>query len=127
MRRRRKRRTRSAGEAAPVSTKFTITVDTPTDLLTAQTADFSLISTAYAEAQTSLTEGSFAAVWLDSTGKILERIDITSWQTLGNGTYVIEAGTRIRINAVLLVDQSPVPDITVTIGDTIPPHLYMVP
>ena len=117
----------AAGEAAPVSTKFTITVDTPTDLLTAQTADFSLISTAYAEAQTSLTEGSFAAVWLDSTGKILERIDITSWQTLGNGTYVIEAGTRIRINAVLLIDQSPVPDITVTIGDTIPPHLYMVP
>ncbi|WP_139310493.1 hydrogenase expression protein HypA [Photobacterium proteolyticum] len=117
----------AAGEAAPALTKFTITVDTPTELLTAKTTGWGVISSAYAEAQANLNEGSFAAVWLDSKGKILERIDIASWQNLGNGTYVIEAGTRLRVNAVLLIDQSPTPDITVTIGDAIPSHLYMAP
>lgn len=117
----------AVGEAAPVSTKFTVTVDTPADLLTAKTHSFSLINKAFAEAQADLNEQNFAAVWLDDKGKIFEQIDITSWNSLGNGTYELEVGTNIRINAVLLVDLSPTPDTTITIGDALPSHLYITP
>lgn len=117
----------AVGEAAPVSNKFTVTVDTPANLLTAKTHSFSLINKAFAEAQADLNEQNFAAVWLDDKGKIFEQIDITSWNSLGNGTYELEAGTNIRINAVLLVDLSPTPDTTITIGDALPSHLYITP
>ncbi|MCW8327238.1 hydrogenase expression protein HypA [Photobacterium sp. SDRW27] len=113
------------GEAAPTSTKFTITVDTPAGLSTANHHLPSLISKAYAEAQTTLNEQNFAAVWLDGKGNVLEQIEITSWENMDNGTYVIEAGTRIRLNAVLLIDLFTTP--VFTVGEALPSNLYMVP
>ncbi|WP_299018158.1 hydrogenase expression protein HypA [uncultured Photobacterium sp.] len=114
------------GEAAPVSTEFRITIDTPPNLTTAKHSSAAgIISKAYAEAQINLTENNFAAVWLDSKGKILEQIDITSWENQGNGLYIIKAGTKARLNAVLLIDLLSTP--TFTIGEAIPTNLYMVP
>lgn len=113
------------GEAAPAVTKFNITVDTPPSLRTVNTSVPSIISKAYADIQTNLGEANFAAVWLDDKGKILDQIDISSWQKLDNGSYLIEAGTRFQLNAVLLVDLFRTPEFTV--GDAIPTNLFMVP
>ncbi|MEJ2762405.1 hydrogenase expression protein HypA [Photobacterium sp. MCCC 1A19761] len=116
------------GDAVPVSTKFTITVDTPPDLITAsRSGGFGLIRTAYADAQTNLAQANFAAVWLDKKGKILEQIEITDVKNQGDGIYDITLGSRTRINAVLLIDLSNSPDIAIAPGEPIPDHVYMAP
>ncbi|MGF1723883.1 hydrogenase expression protein HypA [Photobacterium nomapromontoriensis] len=114
-----------AGPAAPTSTTFTVSVDLPATMRLAHKPSFSLISKAYADAQKNLSEHNFAAVWLDDKGKIFQSIDITRWESLGDGNYVIDAGTKTRINAVLLVDTSGVPEFT--LGEPLPEGLYMTP
>lgn len=115
-------------ETVPVSTKFTITVDTPPALTTAHTNGHTgLIARAYADAQTDLVQANFAAVWLDKKGKVLEQIELTDWQDQSNGTYDLVLGSRTRINAVVLVDLSSSPDITIAPGEPLPDHVYIAP
>ncbi|ELR67603.1 hypothetical protein C942_01533 [Photobacterium marinum] len=113
------------GEAAPVENEFRITVDTPEALLTSQRVVPGVISKAFALAQANLTEDNFAAVWLDDKGKILEQINITSWESQGDGTYVLKAQTNIRLNAVLLIDLFDTPEFT--IGESLPTDVYLTP
>lgn len=84
-----------------------------------------MIQPAYANAVKDLTEQNFAAVWLDDTGKVFDSINITRLESQGDGKYVLDAGTRPRINAVLLVDLDGVPEFTV--GENLPTGLYMTP
>ncbi|MGF1700804.1 hydrogenase expression protein HypA [Photobacterium makurazakiensis] len=114
-----------AGTPAPVLTNFTVSVDLPAQLTTANIPSFSFVGKAHADALTTLSETNFAAVWLDDKGKIFERIDLTNWESKQDGTYTFTAGTRIRINAVLLIDPQGQPDFT--LGEALPQGLYMVP
>lgn len=113
------------GEAAPVESEFRITVDTPEALLTAQQTSSGIINKAFALAQANLTEDNFAAVWLDGKGKILEQINITNWESQGDGTYILKAQTNIRLNAVLLIDLFDTPEFT--IGESLPTDVYITP
>lgn len=114
-----------AGDPAPTSTTFTVSVDLPASMVLANRHRFSIINQAHADALKDLTEQNFAAVWLDDKGKIFQSIDITRWESQGDGNYVIDAGTKTRINAVLLVDTSGVP--VFTLGEPLPEGLYMTP
>ena len=114
-----------AGTPVPVSTTFTVSVDAPDGIILANQSSFSLIQPAYANAVKDLTEQNFAAVWLDGQGKVFDSINITRLESQGDGRYVLDAGTRPRINAVLLVDLDGVPEFT--IGENLPTGLYMTP
>ncbi|KHT62709.1 hypothetical protein RJ45_15800 [Photobacterium gaetbulicola] len=114
-----------AGTPVPVSTTFTVSVDAPDGMVLAANQGISLISPAHANAVKHLTEQNFAAVWLDDKGKIFESIDITRLEAKGDGNYILDAGTRARINAVLLVDLDGVPEYT--LGESLPTGLLMTP
>ncbi|MCQ1057262.1 hydrogenase expression protein HypA [Photobacterium sp. ZSDE20] len=115
----------AAGTPVPVSTTFTVSVDAPDGMLLANQQRFSFIQPAYANAVKDLTEQNFAAVWLDDKGKVFESIEITRLEAKGDGIYELDAGTRARINAVLLVDLDGVPEFT--LGENLPDGLFMTP
>lgn len=114
-----------AGTPVPVSTTFTVSVDAPDGMILANQQAFSLIQPAYANAIKELTEQNFAAVWLDDKGKVFDSIEITRLEAKGDGIYELDAGTRARINAVLLVDLDGVPEFT--LGESLPTGLFMTP
>ncbi|MGF1757023.1 hydrogenase expression protein HypA [Photobacterium sagamiensis] len=104
-----------AGEQLPVSTRFSINVDSPEGLTSDSNTD----------APVNLAENNFAIVLLDEVGNIYRQADITSWEKQLNGLYVIDAGVANRFNAVLLVDLFNMPDFTV--GEPLPDNLLMAP
>ncbi|PSW07242.1 hydrogenase expression protein HypA [Photobacterium lipolyticum] len=114
-----------AGEQVPVSTQFSINVDSPVGLTTAYNTGFTLINHAYADAQVNLTDNNFAIVLLDQVGNIYRQANITSWEKQSNGLYIIDANVAKRFNAVLLVDLYNTPDFTV--GEPLPDNLLMAP
>ncbi|WP_053062497.1 hypothetical protein [Photobacterium aquae] len=116
--------TPTAAEPAPTRTQFTVSVDLPANMDTIAFQS-NLLRPAYADAVRTLTEQNFTAVWLDDKGLIADTIEISQWSTTGDGIYTLEAGTRPRINAVLLLDVKGIPEIT--LGETLPEGLYITP
>lgn len=114
-----------AAPATPVTTDFRVSVDLPDQMTLAQQRSLSLLPQAYANAVKDLTEQNFAAVWLDDKGKVLESIELTDWQTNGEGIYTFTGDTKPRVNAVLLIDPAGIPEFT--LGEALPEGLYMTP
>jgi hypothetical protein len=112
-------------EQAAISTRFNISVDVPIGVNTAYQSTTGIINSAYADALTSLSENNFVIVLLDAEGKIYRQADITHWEEDPVGTYIIDADTLTRFNAVVLVSRFNTPDFT--LGEALPDNVFVAP
>ncbi|NAW65856.1 hydrogenase expression protein HypA [Photobacterium halotolerans] len=108
----------------PVKTKFTVTVDLPAGLMTAQQrVSWRPVSQAYA-ATPDLYQDNFAVLFINQQGKVMGQGDITSF-AMTDGNYSIEAQVPLLLHGVLVLDLNGVPQFA--IGDDLPTHLFMTP
>ncbi|MGB7996345.1 MAG: hypothetical protein WCF45_09495, partial [Photobacterium halotolerans] len=111
-------------ELPPVKTKFTVTVDLPAGLMTAQqSVSWGPVSQAYA-ATPDLYQDNFAVLFINQQGKVMGQGDITSF-ALTDGNYSIEAQVPLLLHGVLVLDLNDVPQFA--IGDDLPTNLFMTP
>ncbi|QUJ68484.1 hypothetical protein KDD30_05030 [Photobacterium sp. GJ3] len=105
-------------------TRFTVTVDLPAGLMTAQQRNsWQLISKAYA-ATTTLTQDNFAIIFLNAQGKAMGQGEITNFQQT-DGNYIIEARSPLLLQGVLVLNLEEPPQFS--IGDELPTNLLMTP
>ncbi|KDM92323.1 hypothetical protein [Photobacterium galatheae] len=111
-------------ELPPIQTKFTVTVDLPAGLNTAQQSNhWQLISKAYAATPT-LLQDNFAVLFLNSQGKVMAQADITNFQQ-EDGNYLITVRSPLLLQGVLVLDLDGAPQFA--IGDRLPEDLFMTP
>lgn len=112
------------------TTSFKVSVDAPSQLLTANQAraSFGLLSQAYAEDVNDLTRDNFAVAVIDDKGEVIETVtlDSDSWQQESDGTYTITLPGGERLDCVVLValdDGTP----AVQLGKSLPTDVLLAP
>ncbi|UTM58435.1 hypothetical protein L4174_006240 [Photobacterium sp. CCB-ST2H9] len=111
-------------ELPPVKTSFTVTVDLPAGLNTAQQGNhWDLISKAYAATPT-LLQDNFAVLILNSQGKVMGQTEITDFQQ-DDSNYTITVQSPLLLQGVLVLDLDGPPQFA--IGDRLPTDLFLTP